>query len=675
MKKVFTMLTLSAMMTLTAAPAFAQTAGNGSALEPLVETKAPKFIGETWVAPKNLSLEDKVWGYLDSKKHTLGFVGESKKNIRITKKVKDAETGTQHVRLKQYIQGIPVFGADQTLHFDKEGNVTAYIGTTVPDTGQQSVAAPTPKISAEQAIAIANKDTEKRAGKLGGQQRTQTAELNVYPYKGQNLLVYITEVNVLEPAPLREQYFINAENGGIVNKISLLEHATGTGRGVLGDTKTFTTSGSGSQYVLRDTTRGRGIETYSANYGASLPGTLLTDTDNVWNDPAAVDAHAYAGVVYDYYKSTHGRDSLDGSGSLIRSTVHYNRNYNNAFWNGTQIVYGDGDGTQFRSFSGDLDVIGHELTHAVTEHSAGLIYQGESGALNESISDIFGNTIQGTNWLIGDDIYTPSRPGDALRSMENPTLYNQPDHYSKLYKGSDDNGGVHINSGVNNKAFYLLAQGGTHYNISVAGIGRTDAAKIFYRTLTLYLTSSSNFAAIRAAAIQAATDLYGANSTQVSSVKAAYAAVGVGTAPTTDTQAPTAPSGLTSTGKTQSSVSLSWNASTDNTGVTGYDVYRDSVLAASVTGTSATVSGLTPNTAYTFTVKAKDAAGNVSAGSNPVSVTTDTSSSVQAWAPNVLYQAGAVVSYGGRTYKALQSHTSQVGWEPANVPALWSVTN
>ncbi|MCZ8521609.1 fibronectin type III domain-containing protein [Paenibacillus mucilaginosus] len=149
----------------------------------------------------------------------------------------------------------------------------------------------------------------------------------------------------------------------------------------------------------------------------------------------------------------------------------------------------------------------------------------------------------------------------------------------------------------------------------------------------------------------------------------------MGTAPTTDTQAPTAPSGLTSTGKTQSSVSLSWNASTDNTGVTGYDVYRDSVLAASVTGTSATVSGLTPNTAYTFTVKAKDAAGNVSAGSNPVSVTTDTSSSVQAWAPNVLYQAGAVVSYGGRTYKALQSHTSQVGWEPANVPALWSVTN
>ncbi|MCM3269523.1 M4 family metallopeptidase [Paenibacillus elgii] len=770
MKKMFTVIALGAMMTTAALPAgAAPNAPNGSE-GGLDQTAAPRFIGETWSAPQGMSNEDKVWGYLESKKGVLGLAGDTKQSIRITQQVTDAETGTRHVRLKQYIQGIPVFGADQTLHFDKQGNVTSYIGSTVPDSGQQSLVPLTPKISAEKAIAIANQDTEKRIGKLGSQQREQTAELNIYPYNGQNLLVYVTEVNVLEPSPQRVRYFINADNGNIVNKFSMLDHATGTGVGVLGDTKTFTTTASGSQYLLQDNTRGKGIITYSANYSQSLPGTLLTDSDNVWTDPAAVDAHAYAEVVYDYYKNKFGRDSLDGNGLAIKSSVHYGRNYNNAFWNGVQIAYGDGDGNLFRTFSGDLDVIGHELTHGVTEHSAGLIYQGESGALNESISDIFGNAIQGKNWLIGDDIYTPNIPGDALRSMENPELYNQPDHYSKLYRGSDDNGGVHTNSGINNKAFYLLAQGGTHYGVTVNGIGRSDAEKIMYKTLTLYLTPSSNFAAIRAAAIQAATDLFGANSTQVNSVKAAYGAVGVGSPPAQDTQPPTAPTGLTSTSKTQSSVTLSWNASTDNVGVTGYDVYNGSalavfvtgttatvsglaagtaytftvkakdaagnvsaasspvtvttstssdpdtqpptaptgltstgktstsvtlswnastdnigvtgydvfngsVLAASVAGTTATVSGLTAGTAYTFTVKAKDAAGNVSAASNSVTVTTDTASTVQPWAPYVAYKINDLVSYGGKTYKALQAHTSLPGWEPALVPALWSLVD
>ncbi|NEW07487.1 bacillolysin [Paenibacillus sp. SYP-B3998] len=770
MKKTLTVLAVSVMMTMTAVPVWAQSSEAVGSEDALVETAAPKIIGETWIAPQGASLEEKVRVYLESNKQTLSLVGDDTKSIKITEQVTDAETGTQHVRLKQYIQGIPVFGADQTIHFDKQGNVSSYFGTTIPDATQQTAVALAPKISAEKAISIANKDTENIVGKLGSQQKEQTAELNIYPYKGQNLLVYVTEVNVLEPSPQRVHYFINADNGKIVNKYSLLDHATGTGVGVLGDTKSFTTTANGSSYTLQDTTRGNGIITYTSGNSQILPGTLLQDSDNVWTDPAAVDAHAYAGVVYDYYKNTFGRNSLDGNGLAIKSSVHYGNRYNNAFWNGVQIAYGDGDGSLFRAFSGDLDVIGHELTHAVTEHSAGLIYQGESGALNESISDIFGNTIQGTNWLIGDDIYTPSTPGDALRSMENPTLYNQPDHYSNLYRGSSDNGGVHTNSGINNKAFYLLAQGGTHHGVTVTGIGRTDAAKIFYKTLTLYLTPSSNFAAIRAAAIQAATDLYGAASTQVNSVKAAYGAVGVGSAPSPDTQAPSVPTGLASTGitqtsvslswnpstdntavtgydvyngsqlaasvagtnatvsglsagtaytftvkardaagnvsiasvgltvtttnssdpdtqapsvptnlastgKTQTSVSLSWNASTDNTAVTGYDVYNGSQLAASVTGTNATVSGLSAGTAYTFTVKAKDAAGNASAASSGLTVTTDTASSVQPWAAYVTYQVNDLVTYNGKTYKAIQGHTSLPGWEPAGVPALWSLVN
>ncbi|MBH5316296.1 M4 family metallopeptidase [Paenibacillus sp. GSMTC-2017] len=766
MKKLFKIVVLSAMLTSIAVPAWAAPNELIHSENIVVQTNAPQIIVEKWVAPPSLTNEDKVWSYLEAKKEVLGVTGVVDQNIRITKDVTDAETGTRHVKLKQYIQGIPVFGTEQTLHFDKEGNVSSYIGNTVPDSGQQSAISLTPKISAEKAISIANQDTEKQIGKLGSQQREQTAELNIYPTSGQNLLVYITEVNVLEPSPERIRYFIDADNGAIVGKLSLLHHATGTGTGSLGDTKTFSTTASGSQFLLQDTTRGNGITTYTANNGAILPGSVVADADNVWNDPAAVDAHAYAGIVYDYFKNTFGRNSLDGNGFAIKSTVHFGLNYNNAFWNGVQIAYGDGNGTLFRAFSADLDVIGHELTHAVTEYSANLIYQGESGALNESVSDIFGNTIQGTNWLLGDDIYTPNIPGDALRSLENPTLYNQPDHYSNRYTGTADNGGVHINSGINNKAFYLLAQGGTHYGVTVTGIGRADAAKILYRTLTLYLTPSSNFTAIRAASIQAATDLFGANSTQVSSVQASYAAVGVGTVPTTDTQAPTVPTGLASSGVTNtsvslawnastdnvavtgyevyrgtvlaatvtgttasingltagttynftikakdaagnksaassvlpvtttsstpvdivapsvptglassgvtaSSVSLAWNASTDNVAVTGYEVYRGTVLAASVTGTSATISGLTAGTTYTFTVKARDAAGNVSAASSALSVTTGTTPTVQPWAPNVAYNVNDQVTYNGNTYKARQAHTSLPGWEPSNAPALW----
>ncbi|MFD0587311.1 M4 family metallopeptidase [Paenibacillus sp. GCM10027627] len=635
MKKVFKLVVLGAMLTAAAVPAAwaAPNVSNPSG-DVLLQTKAPLIISQKWIAPSSLTNEDKVWAYLEDKKGVLGLSGDVSQDLKIVKDVTDAETGTRHVKLKQYVQGVPVFGADQTLHFDKQGNVSSYIGSTFPDNDGQSLVGLIPSISAEQAISIANEDVEKEIGKLGSQQREQTAELSIYPSSEQQLLVYITEVNVLEPSPKRVRYFINAENGAIVGKLNLLQHAVGTGVGTLGDTKTFNTTPSGSQFVLQDTTRGNGIFTYTANQLRVLPGTLVADADNVWNDPAAVDAHAYAGQVYDYFKNTFGLNSLDGNGLAIRSTVHYGLNYNNAFWNGVQIAYGDGDGSLFRAFSADLDVIGHELTHAVTEYSAGLIYQGESGALNESVSDIFGNTIQGTNWLLGDDIYTPNTPGDALRSLSNPTAYNQPDHYNNRYTGTADNGGVHINSGINNKAFYLLAQGGTHSGISVTGIGRTDAAKILYRTLTLYLTPSSNFAAIRAASIQAATDLFGANSVQVNSVATSYAAVGVGSVPNPDTQAPTAPTGLAASAVTNTSVALAWNAATDNVGVTGYEVYRGSVLAASTTSTSATISGLTAGTAYNFTVKAKDGAGNVSPASSALAVTTTGSNPVDTVPPS-----------------------------------------
>ncbi|WP_162472158.1 peptidase M4 family protein, partial [Paenibacillus maysiensis] len=145
----------------------------------------------------------------------------------------------------------------------------------------------------------------------------------------------------------------------------------------------------------------------------------------------------------------------------------------------------------------------------------------------EAFSDIIGNDIQRKNWLVGDDIYTPSIAGDALRSMSNPTLYDQPDHYSDLYKGSSDNGGVHTNSGIINKAYYLLAQGGTFHGVTVSGIGRDAAVQIYYSAFTNYLTSSSDFSNARAAVVQAAKDLYGANSAQATAAAKSFDAVGV----------------------------------------------------------------------------------------------------------------------------------------------------
>ncbi|MGG1617158.1 M4 family metallopeptidase [Paenibacillus sp. NRS-1782] len=555
----------------------------------------PTFHAEQWKAPSSLSGDDIVWSYLNRQKKTLlGADSTSvREQFRIIDRTSD-KSGVSHYRLKQYVNGIPVYGAEQTIHVAKSGEVTSYLGAVITeDQQQEATEGTTPKISATEAVYTAYEEAATRIQALpsfddtiskdakeqssvskdtyaeaaNNEQTTSInkdklsleksadlkdskieaveaqssiakianlqpevdpkAELYFYPTGDTTRLVYVTEVNILEPAPLRTRYIIDANDGKIVFQYDIINEATGTGKGVLGDTKSFNTTQSGSSYQLKDTTRGNGIVTYTASNRQTIPGTLLTDADNVWNDPAGVDAHAYAAKTYDYYKDKFGRNSIDGRGLQLRSTVHYGSRYNNAFWNGSQMTYGDGDGTTFIAFSGDPDVVGHELTHGVTEYTSNLDYYGESGALNESFSDIIGNDIQRTNWLVGDDIYTPSIAGDALRSMSNPSLYNQPDHYSNLYKGSSDNGGVHTNSGIINKAYYLLAQGGTFHNVTVSGIGRDAAVQIYYSAFTNYLTSTSNFSNTRAAVVQAAKDLYGANSAQAIAAAKSFDAVGV----------------------------------------------------------------------------------------------------------------------------------------------------
>ncbi|QIH39034.1 T9SS type A sorting domain-containing protein [Flavobacterium sp. Sr18] len=419
--------------------------------------------------------------------------------------------------------------------------------------------------------------------------------------------------------------------------------------------QTIQTALSGSSYILSDNTRGNGINTFNMKKGTSYTAAVnFTDVDNNWTatefnntnkDNGALDAHWGAEKTYDYFSAKHARNSYDNAGAIIKSYVHFDTAYDNAYWNGSVMTYGDGSGTYFDILT-SLDVAAHEIGHAVCEKTANLAYQRESGAMNEGFSDIWGACVEyfaaptKSTWLIGEDI--ERRAGKtALRSMSNPKLEGQPDTYGgtnwKVINcgtptQTNDYCGVHTNSGVLNHWFYILSVGKTGTNdigssYNVTGITIDKAAKIAYRLESVYLSANSTFANARTFGIQSAVELYGAGSAEVIATTNAFYAVGVGAAysGSTDTVAPTAPANLTAAGTTSSSTNLSWTAATDNVAVTGYSIYNGATLVTTVTGLTYSVTGLSASTAYTFTVKAKDAAGNLSVASNAVAVTTSAS--------------------------------------------------
>lgn len=425
-------------------------------------------------------------------------------------------------------------------------------------------------------------------------------------------------------------------------------------------TKTIQTLLSGSSYILSDNTRGGGAQTYNMKKGTNYSSAVnFTDVDNNWTaaefnntnkDNAALDAHWGAEMTYDYFKNIHLRNSYNNAGAKINSYVHYSSNYNNAYWDGSRMTYGDGSGTGGFNALTSLDVAAHEIGHAVCSNTANLAYQKESGAMNEGFSDIWAACVEyfaaptKQPWLIGEDI--EMRSGHvALRSMSNPNAEGQPDTYGGTYwinpsctpTQTNDYCGVHTNSGVMNHWFYILSIGKSGTNdignaFNVTGITIDKAAKIAYRTEANYLSANSTFANARTSSIQSAIDLYGAGTPEVIATTNAWYAVGVGAAyaGSTDTTAPSAPASLVASGTTSSTTNLAWNASTDNVAVTGYNIYRGTTLLGSTTATVRTysVTGLTASTAYTFSVKAKDAANNLSASSNVVNVTTLAGSAV-----------------------------------------------
>ncbi|KMM38008.1 M4 family metallopeptidase [Guptibacillus hwajinpoensis] len=512
-------------------------------------TNTPSFVSGTLTKASSKTPTEILFDYLNEQKSLYKFSSSAQDSFKIVSTEKD-ELGFTVFRLQQLYEGTPVYGSTQTVHVDQDGVLTALSGTVIPNLESKKELKKATKFKKQDAIQKAEADL----GFSPNYEQKPESNLVVYNEGDSATYAYHVTLNFLSPEPGNWQYIIDAKSGDVLTSFNALHEAkkegvgkpgggdnitgtttTGTGTGVLGDQKTFNTLLSSSTYYLKDTTRGGGVFTYDAANRTKLPGSLWADADNKFNasyDAAAVDAHYYASATYDYYKDVFNRNSYDGNGAPLKSTVHYGRNYNNAFWNGSQMVYGDGDGSTFVSLSGGEDVVAHELTHAVTDTTADLIYQNESGALNESMSDVFGTLVEfhdnnNPDWLIGEDIYTPGTSGDALRSMSDPTQFGDPAHYSERYTGTQDNGGVHINSGIMNKAAYLLSEGGTFYGVTVSGIGKDKLGAIYYRTLTQYLTASSNFSQMRSAAVQAATDLYGASSSEVQSVNKAFDAVGV----------------------------------------------------------------------------------------------------------------------------------------------------
>jgi Zn-dependent metalloprotease len=469
------------------------------------------------------------------------------------------DLATAHVRVAQSIHGVPVFGAEAIVHLDPWGRVTSVTDDLLDDVAVDTTAT----VGPGDALALAV-DGAGGWGAQSGAPHTQTVVLRANDGDHLVYAVHLTEL-AADAGPAMPIVFLDAHTGAEVWRYDDLQTATGSSAWY-GTVPLGTTAADGTWY-LEDTPRHIGTFTFDHTTDEL---SALTDDDDRWTSRSTeedgVDAHYAAAAAYDFYAGTFGRDGIDGAGgpgyldsvtgagSVLSVLVQYDTDYLNAAWTGGYILIGSGDGYTAGALT-TLDIVGHELTHGVTAYSADLAYAGESGALNESMSDCMGAMIERSvlgesadTWTMGEANWTPGTAGDALRYMADPTRDGSGrDYYADRYTGSGDNGGVHDNAGIGNLAFYLLAEGGAHPRrggAAMTGIGADAAAAVWYRALTTYMTSSTSFAGARTATVTAATDLYGADATEAAAVGQAWALVGVGES-TADPAPPGSASGST----------------------------------------------------------------------------------------------------------------------------------
>ena len=420
--------------------------------------------------------------------------------------------GGTDIRFRQEWEGIPVWPAEVIVHLDAKGAVELVEGAYIPSPRRMLKK---PVVDAKEALA-------------GLEGEASTPQLIVHSRNGRRpRLAWKTTVS--EALDRQWVVVIDAMTGAVLQRYNNVQHAAVTGSGVdlSGTTRTLRLWQEGANYFMLDTSKQMfdpssappnpnsvrgGIFVSDFSHGDRTFSLVNSTNANAWNVRDAVSAAFWLGQTYDYFLEHHGRDSIDGNKGTLTAAVRFKNNYPNAFWLDEQqlMVFGDG-----QTYAASLDVIAHEMAHGVTSHTANLVYEGQSGALNEAMSDIFGEMAEadfyGANdWLMGSHI------GGAIRSMSNPGAFGDPAKMSQFVHTTDDNGGVHTNSGIINRAFYLLAQGMS------GAIGSRDAERIFYRALTQHLTKDSQFIDARIAAITSANELFGASSNQARKTAEAF---------------------------------------------------------------------------------------------------------------------------------------------------------
>jgi bacillolysin len=476
----------------------------------------------------------------------------------IIRQINTDNTNKTHVRMEQRYKGIPVYGGEVIVHLSELGEGESFNGTYYKI--EENID-PIPALSAPLAIEkvsthLGNGTTLRILSTLEKrfvQHERPLATLCIYQDKGlvkKHVLAY----HVVYCPTLRQrwEYFVDATTGTILHRFESTCSIDGplmaTGPDLNGVSRTVNTYQKGTTVFMLDISRAMyqatgsvlpddpigGILTVDMNntFGTAQSVQHATSTNNLWstaNQTKALSVQFNAGVAYEYYLTKHNRNSIDGAGGTILSVINVpdetGQGLDNAYWNGKAMFYGNGN-VGFKPLAGAIDVAGHEMTHGVVQSTANLEYQGESGAINESMADIFGAMMDPADWLIGEDVVKPGAfPSGALRSLSDPhnggtglsSPGYQPKHKSEAYTGTEDNGGVHINSGIPNYAFYKYAQ----------AITADKAATVFYKALTTYLTKSSQFIDLRLAVVKAAGDLYGTSSNEVTQAGLAFDAVGI----------------------------------------------------------------------------------------------------------------------------------------------------
>ena len=513
--------------------------------------KNDKILGKSNL---NLSSTEQALSFIDANKQVFKLA-DARKELKLREDITD-KLNMKHLVFNQVYREIPMWGHEIVVHSNSKGeiySINARYSETPVDIDLRSK-----QISANKATDIVLEDLskfkeianlQKQFKKLFDYEKPKVKKYIWSDENQNNYLVWFVQVrpNIKD----NFYYFVDAITGKVLQKYNATAFdgpMTATANDLNGINRTINVYQSSGSYYMIDASRnmwqqnqtdllndpkGAILTLDAKNQDLNNSAQIVTvqSSNNSWNDATSISAHYNAGQTYEYYLNTHGRNAIDGKGSTIISIIHVTdqgQPMDNAYWNTKAMAYGDGN-TAFLPLAGALDVTGHEMTHGVIEHTVNLEYKFQSGALNESLADVFGSMIDRDDWLLGEDIVKISQfPSGAMRNMLDPhnggTSFNdngwQPANMNEFLNLSIDvdNGGVHINSGIPNRACALIGE----------AIGKDKTEKIYYRVMDArYLNSQSQFIDMRLAAIRAATDLYGQNSAEATAVKMAFDTVGI----------------------------------------------------------------------------------------------------------------------------------------------------